>query len=282
MSLPPWLKKDPLIKDKGLRIFRQIKYLGVHTVCKEAKCPNIGECFSRGSVTFMILGDVCTRNCLFCGVSKSSPRAVDESEPLRIALAVKNLGIEYCVITSVTRDDLEDGGARQFAQTVSSVKSLGRMRVEVLTPDFGGSERAVEILLDTFPDVFAHNVETVPRLYEVIRPKTSYKVSVSLLRFVKRVANVVTKSGMILGLGEKPEEVLSVMEDLRESGCDIITLGQYLPPTIHHPPPAEYLHPDQFQNYRQKALGMGFRVVFSGPFVRSSYQASKAYELCHS
>lgn len=282
MNFPPWLKKNPLIKDSGLKVLRQLKTIGVHTVCREAKCPNIGECFSQGCVTFMILGDVCTRNCTFCGVSKSSPLPLDESEPLRVALAVKSLDIEYCVITSVTRDDLKDGGAQQFSQTVSRVKSLGRTKVEVLTPDFDGNERAVEIVLNSSPDVFAHNVETVPRLYEVIRPKADYRVSISILKLAERMGSSITKSGLILGFGEKPEEVLSVMEDLRECGCDIITLGQYLPPTIHHPPPAEYLHPEQFEDYRQKALGIGFKVIFSGPFVRSSFQASKAYKLCHS
>jgi len=280
MNRPPWLKKDPLIKGRGLTILRQLKASGVHTVCNEAKCPNIAECFSRKCVTFMILGDACTRNCAFCGVSKSRPQPLDESEPVRVARAAESLGIRYCVITSVTRDDLEDGGAHQFARTVSMVKALGGTKVEVLTPDFSGDQRAVETVLNSSPDVFAHNVETVPRLYELIRPRAEYHVSISLLRLVQRMGNTPTKSGLILGLGEKPSEVLSVMEDLRECGCDIITLGQYLPPTIHHTPPAEYISPRQFENYRQKAVDFGFRVVFSGPFVRSSFQASKGYELC--
>ncbi len=280
MSFPPWLRKDPLIRGEGLRVLRQLRANRVHTVCKEAKCPNMGECFSRGCVTFMILGDICTRHCAFCGVSHSNPLPIDESDPLRVAETVKNLCIEYCVITSVTRDDLEDGGADQFARTVSMVKSVGKAKVEVLTPDFDGNERAVEIVLSASPDVFAHNIETVPRLYEVIRPRADYRVSISILKLAGRMSSVITKSGLILGLGEKPEEVLFVMEDIRESGCDIITLGQYLAPTVHHAPPAEYLHPEQFEDYRQKALAIGFRVVFSGPFVRSSYQASNAYELC--
>lgn len=279
MTLPEWLRKDPIIKNRGLELFRYLKVHGVHTVCKEARCPNIGECFSRGCLTFMILGDVCTRSCAFCGVSKSTPLPVDETESLRVALAVKDLGIKYCVITSVTRDDLEDGGAQQFARTVSMVKKSNRVGVEVLTPDFGGNERAIEVVLDSSPEVFAHNVETVPRLYGVIRPGADYGVSISILRLAK-MNGVITKSGLILGLGEKPEEILFVLEDLVESGCDIITLGQYLPPTIHHPRPVEYLHPDQFEDYREKALRMGFRVVFSGPFVRSSYRAHEAYQLC--
>jgi lipoic acid synthetase len=184
------------------------------------------------------------------------------------------------VITSVTRDDVDDGGAHHFALTVSMVKALGGTKVEVLTPDFGGDRRAVEIVLNSSPDVFAHNVETVPRLYEVIRPGADYRVSISILRAVHKMSSTLTKSGLILGLGEKPDEVLSVMEDLRECGCEIITLGQYLPPTIHHIPPAEYLSPKQFEDYRKKAVDLGFKVAFSGPFVRSSFQASKAYELC--
>ncbi len=280
MSFPPWLRKDPLIRGEGLRVLRQLRANRVHTVCKEAKCPNMGECFSRGCVTFMILGDICTRHCAFCGVSHSNPVPIDESDPLRVAETVKNLCIEYCVITSVTRDDLEDGGADQFARTVSMVKSVGKAKVEVLTPDFGGDEGAVDVVLASCPEVFAHNVETIPRLYETMRSEADYKTSISILKSAGRANNVVTKSGLMLGLGERVKEVLTVLEDIRETGCEIITLGQYLPPTIRHLSPSEYLHPEEFEEYRQKALEIGFKVVFSGPFVRSSYRASEAYKLC--
>ena len=227
----------------------------------------------------MILGDICTRHCTFCGVSKSHPLPLDESEPERVALAARSLRIDYCVVTSVTRDDLESGGAPQFARTVSTVREVAGARVEVLTPDFGGDERSLEIVLDSSPEVFGHNIETVPRLYQDMRPEADYRVSIGLLKRAKR-DNVITKSGLILGLGERPDEVIGVMEDLSECGTEIITLGQYLPPTAHHPPAREYVHPDQFHDYRRRAMEIGFKVAFSGPFVRSSYKALEAYGLC--
>ena len=228
----------------------------------------------------MILGDACTRNCAFCGVSKDPPLPVNPSEPLRIARAAKSLSIRYCVITSVTRDDLRDGGAGQFARTIEAVKSLGGTVVEVLVPDFGGSRTSIETVLRSSPAVFAHNLETVPRLYRDIRPMADYKRSLGLLELAKTIGGAVTKSGLILGLGEKTDEVLRVMEDLNGSGCDVVTLGQYLPPTVRHPQPAEYVRPEQFGVYREKALQMGFKSALAGPFVRSSFRAAEAYELC--
>jgi lipoic acid synthetase len=280
MSLPPWLRKAALVTDRGLDTLRQLRINRVHTVCEEAKCPNIGECFSQRCVTFMILGDVCTRNCAFCGVSKDTTLPPDPSEPVRIAQAAESLSIRYCVITSVTRDDLPDGGALQFARSIDAVKSLGGTVVEVLVPDFGGSRRSIETVLRSSPAVVAHNLETVPRLYRDIRPGAAYKRSLGLLKLAKSIGGPVTKSGLILGLGEKTEEVLCVMEDLRESGCDVITLGQYLPPTGHHLQPAEYVRPERFDEYRREALQMGFRSALAGPFVRSSFHAAEAYAVC--
>lgn len=282
MNLPPWLRKAALVTDKGLETLRQLRASGVHTVCEEAKCPNIGECFSRGCVTFMILGDVCSRNCAFCGVSKETPLPPDDAEPHRVAEAAERLSIRYCVITSVTRDDLPDGGACQFARTIQAVKSLGSTKVEVLVPDFGGSEDAIEAVLGTSPDVFAHNVETVPRLYRSVRPRADYRRSLDVLRVANDHDGLITKSGLIVGLGEEAEEVLCVMRDLREAGCDAITLGQYLPPSIHHLQAAKYVRPGQFDAYRKEALQMGFKSALAGPFVRSSFRAAEAYRLCAS
>jgi lipoic acid synthetase len=228
----------------------------------------------------MILGDICTRRCTFCGVSKTQPLPVDRSEPVRVALAAKELALSHCVITSVTRDDLEDGGAHAFAETVLSVRSNGGPTVEVLTPDFGGSRGSIDVVLSAAPDVYGHNVETVPRLYRSMRPDADYERSVSILRYAKGRGDVVTKSGLILGLGEKAEEVEEVMWDLSKAGCDILTMGQYLPPTASHPSPSEYVHPEKFEDYRLNAVEFGFKAVLAGPFVRSSYQAASLLKSC--
>lgn len=253
--------------------------LGLHTVCQSALCPNRGHCFSRGTATFMILGDRCTRRCPYCAVDKGGPAPVDPGEPERLADAVFRLGLRHVVVTSVTRDDLADGGAAQFAAVVEALRRrCPDATVELLVPDFGGSEEALDRVAAAGPAVLNHNLETVPRLYPVVRPEADYRRSLGLLSRAKAVApRMVTKSGLMLGLGERKEEVLAVMADLREAGCDILTLGQYLRPSPAHLPVAEYLHPHRFAALRRAGLDMGFRAVFAGPLVRSSFHAGDIY-----
>lgn len=252
--------------------------LGLDTVCLSAACPNLGECFARRTATFLILGPVCTRNCRFCAVPKGTPRPVDPGEPRRVALAAAELQLRHVVITSVTRDDLPDGGAGQFAATVTAVReALPEATVEVLTPDFRGRPAALEKVMAAGPRVFNHNVETVPRLYPAARPQADYRRSLEVLRRAKEMRpGILTKSGLMVGLGEREEEVLAVLADLRSAGCDAVTIGQYLRPSKAHLPVREYLTPETFARYRARAREMGFRYVASGPLVRSSYLAEDA------
>lgn len=245
------------------------------TVCQSARCPNIGECFGRGTVTFMILGSVCTRGCRFCAVDKGKPAAVDPSEPLAVAGVAAKLGLKHVVVTSVTRDDLPDGGAAHFARTIRELESaLPHSSVEVLVPDFPGSKEALSLVMEAGPDLLNHNLETVPRLYPIVRPKASYRRSLDLLRWAKEMnGRVLTKSGLMLGLGETREEVIGVMSDLREVQCDLLTLGQYLPPTRSHVPLKEYVVPAVFHEYAEVGEKLGFLHVASGPLVLSSYHA---------
>lgn len=251
--------------------------LALHTVCQEALCPNLPECFGQGTATFLILGNVCTRNCRFCAVKKGYPLPPDPEEPGRVAEAAARLGLRYVVVTSVTRDDLPDGGAGHFAATIRAIRRrLPEAGVEVLIPDFRGSLAALETVLDAGPDVVNHNVETVPRLYPLIRPQADYRRSIGLLSWSKiHAPHIATKSGLMLGLGERTAEVLRVFYDLREAGCDVLTLGQYLQPTEHQHPVVRYVPPEEFAEYREKAKTMGFRKVVAGPLVRSSYQAER-------
>ena len=277
--LPPWLiKKTP--KSSNIKKIRSLIGSDVHTVCEEAKCPNIGECYANGTVTFMILGDVCTRKCKFCGVAKGTPPKVDNDEPKKVAEAAKKLGLKYVVITSVTRDDLIDGGASQFAETVKALRTLNSdLRIELLVPDFNGSAEALKKVIDARPDVLNHNVEMVPRLYESIRPSSDFERSIGLLKNVKRIDPMMTtKSGFMLGLGEKADEVLKLMEGLRAAQVDILTIGQYIAPSHNNVKVVEYLLPKVFDRYGDIALKIGFKKVFSGPFVRSSYLAEKFAE----
>lgn len=260
----------------------------VRTVCEEARCPNIGECYSQGTCTFMILGDVCTRNCAFCGVNRGRPSPPDPEEPGRVAEAVKKLGLNYVVITSVTRDDLPDGGAFQFAKTIAQLRMLPRLRsgqanyecrIEVLIPDFNGSTEALQTVFDAGPHVLNHNVETVPRLSPLIRPQADYERSLQLLNAAKRSGKCVyIKSGFMVGLGETKAEAEEVLADLKRSGCDIVTIGQYLPPSREHLKPERYVTPEEFEQYRSFGKSLGFLKVFSGPFVRSSYHAAQIME----
>ncbi len=272
---PDWLKvRVPL----GER-FSELKHLmegqRLNTVCEEARCPNIAECWNAGTATFMILGDICTRSCGFCAVATGRPGKLDLDEPFRVAEAIRAMEIRHAVITSVNRDELADGGAAIFAETIRQARLVNpSITVEVLIPDLRGIRWALDILLAARPDILNHNTETVPRLYPEVRPQAKYERSLDIIRWSKE-AGMVTKSGLMLGLGERIEEVLCVMEDLRGAGCDILTLGQYLQPTKGHVPVERYVHPDEFRWLKGKGLGIGFRHVEAGPLVRSSYHAAE-------
>ena len=272
---PHWLK----VKLPGGNAFTKVKSVvnngELHTVCQSARCPNIGECWGRQTATFMIMGDLCTRNCRFCAVNHGKPEPLDENEPIKIARAVKHLGLRYAVITSVTRDDLDDGGARHFAETIRAVKKLQpECRVEVLIPDLQGDKSALKTVLDAQPDVLNHNIETVPRLYPQARPQADFNRSIELL---KRSAELGarTKTGIMVGLGETEKEILDVFEILVSVNCKILTIGQYLQPGPEQLPIHEFIHPDQFAILKNKALELGFEHVESGPLVRSSYHADE-------
>lgn len=251
--------------------------LGLNTVCQNAHCPNLGECFSRGTATFMIMGDVCTRNCGFCAVEKGGSGPLDPGEPVRVARAAKELGLSHVVVTSVTRDDLPDGGANHFVETIHAIRQvLPSAKVEVLIPDFKGSLRDLKRVVEARPDVLNHNLETVPRLYPWVRPQADYSRSLEVLGAAKRFDEaIITKSGLMLGLSEEKVEVLDTMEDLRSVGCDLLTLGQYLAPSEDHLPVARFVPPEEFQELKLKGEKMGFLGVASAPLVRSSYRAGE-------
>ncbi len=273
--LPSWFKIQLTASQRSAGIRSLVSKNRLHTVCRSAACPNQTECWNAGTATFMILGNVCTRGCRFCNVPKGLPSGLDRDEPDRVADAVLSLQLTYAVITSVTRDDLVDGGAPLFAQTMNAIraKSPG-CRVEVLIPDFQGSETALRTVLDAKPDVLNHNIETVPSLYPLVRPQADYHRS---LKVIARAGSCgfVTKTGLMLGLGEGTDEVLSVMNELREAGCSLLTLGQYLRPGKNHLRVEKYYHPDEFSRLREQALSLGFRHVAAGPLVRSSYHAEQ-------
>ncbi len=275
--LPDWFKIRLNTNDRMMFVKRLIRDNNLNTVCTSAACPNRTECWNAGTATFLILGNVCTRSCRFCNVSKGIPRQPDADEPVRAAHAVDAMKLKYAVITSVTRDDLPDGGASFFAATIGSIRAaVPGCRVEVLIPDFQGSEASLKTVLRAAPDVLSHNLETVPSLYSLVRPKADYNRSLNLL---SRAAayGVVVKSGLMLGLGEGQEEILAVLDDLRKIGCSILTLGQYLQPSKSHLPVEKYYHPDEFAVFRKHALELGFRSVAADPLVRSSYHADNLF-----
>lgn len=277
---PPWLRVRLRAGPTYQGVLRRLREGQLHTVCQEALCPNLGECFSQGTATFLILGDRCTRNCRFCAVGHGPEGPPDPEEPQRVAEAALAMGLSYVVITSVTRDDLADGGAGHFAETIREVrKRLPEARVEVLVPDFRGSAEALETVLHARPDVLNHNLETVPRLYPEVRPGAEYRRSLELLRLARTLApGVITKSGLMLGLGEADHEVVDVLSDLISTGCSILTMGQYLQPSRNHLPVQRFVPPEEFEAWRGIALNMGFREVASGPLVRSSYHAGGLYQ----
>jgi lipoic acid synthetase len=282
--LPQWLRKGATHFQAVDALKREIRGLHLHTVCESARCPNLHECFSRGAATFMILGNLCTRGCGFCSVPKGSPLkkefTLDPNEPANVARAAASWKLRYVVITAVNRDDLADGGSRHFAETVREVrKALPEARVEVLTPDFCGDLDAVARVLDARPHVFNHNMETIRRMYRRVRPQANYQQSLDVLRFAKAYRpDALTKSGLMVGLGEEPHEVEQLLRDLRTADVNVATIGQYLQPTRRNLPVASYITPAQFDAYREYGLSIGFKMVFSGPLVRSSYMADLVNE----
>lgn len=272
---PDWLKIKLYGSNKLNEVVELLNKLSLHTVCEEANCPNLMECFSKKTATFMILGRICTRNCTFCSVTKGNVDKVDTNEPGNIAQAALQLNLKHVVITSVTRDDLSDGGAGHFANVIRKIQELSReIVIEVLIPDFKGDSNALQKVVTAKPEIINHNIETIPRLYSMVRPMAVYERSLELLKNVKLLDNsIYTKSGIMVGLGETVDEVIYVLKDLRNVGCDFITIGQYLAPSKNHYPVAEYIHPDIFEMYKKTALEIGFKHAASAPLVRSSYHA---------
>lgn len=273
---PAWLNKKldyASMREMG----EMLRSLNLNTVCEGAKCPNMGECFRNQTATFLILGDVCTRNCKFCAIPTGITACVDLEEPFHLAQAALKLKLKHVVITSVTRDDLEDGGSEQFAKCIAEIrKVLPKSSIEVLIPDFKADENALDNVINAKPEIVNHNVETVPSLYDIARPMADYKQSLRVLEYVKQQNPAIyTKSGIMLGLGEKRDEVFALLDDLRKVNCDMLTIGQYLPPSHDHASLREYVSPEIFEEYKQEALKKGFKYVASGPYVRSSYNASE-------
>ena len=275
---PEWIRARAGGGERFTEIKRVLREAKLHTVCEEASCPNIGECFGHGTATFMIMGDLCTRRCPFCDVAHGRPNALDPDEPRHLGETIAKMGLKYVVITSVDRDDLRDGGAGHFVECIRAVRELSpATRIEILTPDFRGRlDRALEILDAAPPDVMNHNLETVPRLYKAARPGSDYAHSLQLLKqFKAKHPHVPTKSGLMVGLGETNDEILEVMRDLRAHDVDMLTIGQYLQPSQSHLPVARYVHPDEFRRFEAEAAGMGFVNSACGPMVRSSYHADR-------
>lgn len=288
--LPLWIRTKSPKRNLAEPLRRELNRMGINTVCQSARCPNIGECFSRGTVTFMILGEICTRRCHFCAVKTGRGEPVDPYEPLRVATMVRKLGLRHAVITSVSRDDLPDQGAGQFARTVKAIKTLcPQVTIEVLTPDFKARPDLISTVVESTPDVYNHNVETVPRLQKLVRPQASYDQSLKVLEIAKEMSlkrgmrtgderEMLIKSGIMVGLGETMDEVVQVLKDLRSVGCDIVTIGQYIRPTARHLPVARYIPLEEFVELERIGYDLGFRYVFAGPFVRSSYLADIVFE----
>ncbi len=280
MQTPYWLKKRITLNDELLQTKRILSELGINTVCESSLCPNLNECFSRKTVTFMILGRSCTRGCRFCRVERSTPAGIDMNEPERIVEAVRRLGLKYIVITSVTRDDLKDGGAGQFVKTIEAIKaSFAGIKIEVLIPDLKGDLPAVTKVLKASPDVFSHNIETVHRLYPALRPEADYDRSLAVLEYAKKISpGQMTKTALMVGLGETENEVLEAMKDIRRTGCDVLVIGQYLRPSAANAAVNRFVTPEEFGRYKQAGEGLGFGHVEAGPFVRSSYAADAIFK----
>ncbi|HHX38166.1 MAG TPA: lipoyl synthase [Clostridiaceae bacterium] len=281
MPKPQWLKAPLMSPDLGMQVKELLKQQKLNSVCQEAACPNCGECFNKGTATFLIMGQQCTRNCRFCNITHGRPEPLDPDEPLHLLQSVAVMNLNHVVITSVTRDDLPDGGAAHFAACIRLLKSEldPAPTVEVLIPDLQGDVDALKIVLDANLEILNHNIETVPRLYESVRPQAIYQRSLDVLKNTKAMRpDILTKSGIMVGLGETEADVITTLKDLRAHDCDLLTIGQYLAPTEEHHPLVEYVTPEQFDRYRDVALKLGFKGVASGPLVRSSYRADKLYQ----
>lgn len=274
---PDWLKIKHSINEDYSELRQIVRRNGLHTVCEEAHCPNQSDCWGRHTATFMILGDVCTRNCHFCAVTIGKPKPPDTAEPVKVGNAIRLLCLQYAVITSVTRDDLPDGGAGIWAETIGEIKRQNPdCKIEVLIPDFRGDIHALETVLEAKPDILGHNLETVPNLYTSVRPQADYRQSLNVITQSKK-RGATTKTGIMVGLGETHDQIIDLMHDAHAAGCDIFTLGQYLQPTKAHPSVQDYITPEQFEFYRCEGLRIGFRTVISGPLVRSSYHAEENF-----
>lgn len=273
---PEWLRVRLPAGEGYLEIKRLLRSARLHTVCEEAHCPNIGECFNQRTATFLILGDVCTRGCRFCNVAKGVTQPIDPGEPERVAVAARQMSLRHVVVTSVTRDDIPDGGAQQYADTIAAIRRCSpESTIEVLIPDFRGDIDALKVVIRAKPDIINHNMETVPLLYRVVRPGAVYEQSLTLLKKVRMSSHdIITKSGLMVGLGEEFEEIIEVMKDLRGVGCEVLTIGQYLSPGRQHLPVERFYHPDEFEAFRIKGRELGFSHVEAGPLVRSSYHAA--------
>ncbi|MCX6235177.1 MAG: lipoyl synthase [Bacteroidetes bacterium] len=275
MRKPGWLKTRLPQGKNYVHVKDIVKAHKLHTICESGHCPNIGECWGRGTATFMILGDICTRSCKFCNTKTGKPIPVDRNEPIQVALSVKLMNLKHCVLTSVDRDDLKDGGSLLWSETIREIKKINpATTIETLIPDFNGVCQDVRRIIDAGPDVISHNLETIRRLTPLVRSKAQYDISLQVIRYISD-AGIVSKSGIMAGLGETEEEVYDTMDDLIAAGCQIFTIGQYLRPTVKHLPVVEYIDPEQFDRYRTTGLDKGFRFVESHPLVRSSYQAER-------
>ncbi|MCD6326756.1 lipoyl synthase [bacterium] len=273
--LPPWLRRPSRSAPEIHHTKSLMRRLHLHSVCEEARCPNVAECFQKGTATFMILGNICTRNCSFCGCQKGTPKALDHNEPMNVALAAKELSLRHCVVTSVTRDDLPDGGASQFKETIDAIRTTTpEMTIEVLTPDFNGDIESLKTVIYARPDVFNHNIETAPRLYPRIRPKADYRTSLRLLAAAKEIEpEIITKSGLMLGLSETLPEIESVLTDLASANVDAVTIGQYMRPSLENVAVSAYLEPSFYQRLAGIGEAIGIKYIMAGPLVRSSYNA---------
>ena len=275
---PEWLRIGSMDREKVREVQQILRNLSLHTVCEESMCPNIGKCFEKKTATFLVMGGICTRNCKFCDIQFGKPLPLDPEEPDHIVEATKKLGLRHVVITSVTRDDLKDGGAAHFAEITRKLREYDKeLVIELLIPDLKGREEDIKTIVESKPDIINHNIEVIPRLFRKVTPQANYEKSLKLLRVVKEMnPKIHTKSGLMVGLGETKEEVLELMEDLKETDCDILTIGQYLKPPSSDLEIEEYVHPDVFKEYEVKAYEMGFKFVASAPFVRSSFNAEEA------